>query len=216
MDPISENTMVVLLTEGCIMTRSLSWRSSFTDVPVWAEKAINWLSARNVVTGTSATKFTPSKNVTRAEFIAMLMRTIQVPISTAGVKQFSDVAAGKWYYNDILKAKALGIAAGNSSGKFNPTAPIKREDIAVLIGRIAETCSYSLKYDSGETQCQRFDDNADISGYAAYYMEMMVQNGILNGSSNKLRPRANATRAEAAAMIHRLLLTDIETITKGL
>ena len=51
----------------------------FSDVPAdaWYAPYVNWAAANRIVSGTSATTFEPTANVTRAQFVTMLAGALQ-------------------------------------------------------------------------------------------------------------------------------------------
>ncbi len=50
----------------------------------------------------------------------------------------------------------------------------------------------------------KFNDKGDIAGYAANSLATLVKEGLIAGSGNKLNPRAQTTRAEAAVSLYRI------------
>lgn len=116
---------------------------------------------------------------------------------------FSDVATTDWYFAAVQWAYKNGVAAG-SDGKFDPNAPITRQDIATILVRYADkVASYILPKTNSAVS---FTDSANISSYASAAVTAMQQAGIISGNSDgSFAPTANATRAEAAKMIALLL-----------
>lgn len=49
---------------------------------------------------------------------------------------YTDVAADRWSYADIVQASILGLIGGYPDGKFKPTEPVTREHVAVIAMRI--------------------------------------------------------------------------------
>ena len=48
-----------------------------------------------------------------------------------------------------------------------------------------------------------FSDYKKVASYATTQMKWAVGVGVITGSNNKLNPKGNATRAEAASMIYK-------------
>ena len=71
------------------------------------------------------------QNVTRAQFVSMLVRMFGW--QQAQGTSYSDVDPSAWYYNDVMTASAMG-ALGNETG-FRPNDNITREEIAVMLVR---------------------------------------------------------------------------------
>ncbi len=179
----------------------------FEDLPEWAFWNVLDLSARAVVNGTNAYTFAPDRRVTRGEFTHMLMAAIAPTESTAGVSQFSDVKSSDFFANSVLKARKLNVIGGTGDNKFQPNAYISRQDMLTMLLRAANT-RIELPYDRGSDASASFSDADQIATYARNAMNIMVQNGIVTGHKGKLSPKASATRAEAAVVIDRLLITD--------
>lgn len=100
-------------------------------------------------------------------------------------------------------AKALGIAAGGGNNRFNPKENISRQDMMVLTARALEKYK-GLKAAGDSAVLDKFSDKGDIAGYAANSLGTMVKEGLITGSGDKLNPRANTTRAEAAVFLYRI------------
>jgi hypothetical protein len=176
---------------------------AFSDVPAsyWAYAAINSLCSQGIVSGYPDGTFKPSATVTRAEFATMLVKALG--LNTTGVNgTFADVTPDSWYYNSVNYAVYAGLASGMSNGLFAPNDPITREQIAVMIvkalGKKAPTID--------GTELNAFTDKSEVSSWAVNGMEEAVKAGIISGmTTNTIAPQADATRAQATAMIFKLL-----------
>lgn len=176
----------------------------FTDIPPemeWAKEAIEALAGYGIINGRADGIFAPTDNVTRAEFLRMLMETLQIEDPNAECS-FSDVQPGEWYYVSIATAFQKEIVKGYEDGSFGIMDPITRQDAAVMIVNALDAADKELK------QTQEpiiFTDQKDISGYAAPAVERLVKAEILNGSEGFFLPREHCTRAQAAVMLNRLI-----------
>ena len=156
---------------------------SYSDVKTgdWFNDAVKYVSAKGLMSGTSADKFAPSATTTRAMLMTVLARY-------AG----EDTTGGAtWYEKSMEWAKAKGVSDGT-----NPNANITREQLVTMMYRYAGSPKADGKLDS-------FSDAASVSTYAADAMQWAVANGIVNGSNGKLNPQNNATRAQVAAILMR-------------
>ncbi len=176
---------------------------SFTDVSGWYTDYVSYLAARGIIGGTGGGKFSPDANITRAQFVTLIARMSGDELSGYTFSSFSDVATTDWYFAAVQWAYKNGVAAG-SDGKFDPNAPITRQDIATILVRYADkVASYILPKTNSAVS---FTDSANISSYASAAVTAMQQAGIISGNSDgSFAPTANATRAEAAKMIALLL-----------
>lgn len=176
--------------------------TSFKDVTQdWAKDAISALGARGIVKGVGDGEFNPNGQVTRAEFITMLMNMFELSDERA-TTSFSDVKQGEWYHGNIATAQKLGIVNGKPDGRFGVHENITREDMAVMVYKAVQIKQLALT--SGEATA--FKDEAHIASYAKQAVEAIQGAGIINGVGNdEFAPKKNASRAEVAVMIYNLL-----------
>ncbi len=169
----------------------------------WAKNAIENLASRGVIKGRSDTVFAPNDKITRAEFVCLIMRAFNLYNTAAG--SFSDVNPGNWFYKEVIAAKNLGIISGDTSNYFYPNSPITREDAAVIIVRTLKSVNKPLP-GSNNNVLNKFSDKNLVSSYAVSGIASLYTEGILNGRSESiLAPKGNATRAEAALLISKII-----------
>ncbi|MFD1955481.1 endo-1,4-beta-xylanase, partial [Paenibacillus thailandensis] len=168
----------------------------------WAQSFVETLASREIIEGTGAGKFEPARAITRGEFLQLLMSALEL-IEEGASSSFTDAKAGAWYYDAVATAEKLGIVKGKNDGTFGVNDRITREEMAVMAYRAA-TVAKVLGTPPGSQAA--FTDEADISAYAADAVKAMRQSGILNGvGDGSFHPKANASRAEAAAIMFKLL-----------
>ncbi len=176
---------------------------NFTDVTenFWGYDAINELYSKGIVKGISETEFAPDSSVKREEFVAMLVRAANLKMKEEN-KEFTDVPGEAWYKEVIDIAFSNGIISGRTDGSFGAGESITRQDIAVIIGNMLEKGLISEKEDENKS----FNDMAVVYDYARSSVERVLKQGIISGySEGDFRPLNNATRAETAAIIYRIL-----------
>lgn len=190
---------------------SIIWnRVIFADMTShWAEAAVNDMGSRLVVTGAGDGRFDPEKNVTRAEFAAMLARGLGLPIEASGAA-FSDVEAGAWYSGVVHTAKAWGLIDGFEDGTFRPQAQITREQAMTMLSRafVLTGLKHRLPEISSGDQLAIFTDSDQVAPWAVSAVTDTLLAGLVQGrSGDVLAPKATVTRAEVAVMVQRLLQT---------
>ncbi|WP_169084225.1 S-layer homology domain-containing protein [Paenibacillus sp. PL91] len=174
--------------------------NDLTDAP-WAAEAVEALAARGAVNGVGNGSFAPTGEVTRAAFITMLMNAFELAHKEAQ-SALSDVEQGTWYYEAIAAAEQLGIATGKPGGSFGVNDPITRQDMAVIIARLADVLDLEL---GDAEQAAAFTDEADTSRYAAEAVAAIQKAGLINGlGDGRFGPKEISTRAQAAVIIYRL------------
>lgn len=176
----------------------------FNDVSkdFWGYEYIESLADRGIVSGDENRNFRPNDNISRQEFVKMLIESIDINTDTIKAPSFSDVSAADWSYIYIAHAVDLGIVNGISEDKFGKTDLITREDMAVMCRRALEKTGTDV---SDMIDEPGFADVSEISDYAYEAVGIMSNMGIINGyEDNTFRPKNNATRAEAAKILYML------------
>ena len=169
----------------------------------WFYEAVHALVDRGIVNGITYNKFAPQDNVTRAQFVQMLARASGADLSTYTC-EFGDVATSDWFYPAVAWASSVGVVGGISETHFAPNALISRQDMALMLSRyISKVANTTLKESPYPIP---FNDDADIADYARDAVMTMKNAGVIGGKlNNRFAPRENATRAEAAKIIHTML-----------
>ena len=157
-----------------------------------------------LMNGTSDTMFSPNTTLTRGMVVTVLWRMRGAPDVADIEMPFNDVAdPGSWYYNAVKWASGEGIVTGYEDGTFKPNDTIYRQDLALILNRYAGFAKIGL---SPVREYASFGDDAQIGAYAKDAVETLYKSGVINGKSgNSFDPRGNATRAEFAAMLDRVL-----------
>ncbi|WP_167859536.1 Ig-like domain repeat protein [Paenibacillus cymbidii] len=139
--------------------------------------------------------FRPNNSVTRAELAAIIARVFHKEAGTPA-DDFSDVTDSHWAQADIAQAARMGVLDGYPDGSFKPEQPITRGEMATVAVRLL----------SGQTtgQAAAF---ADVAGHwAQTAIGQAAAAGVIDGyEDGTFRPDAALTRAEAVAMINKLL-----------
>ena len=187
-----------------LSVKSKTASSKFTDVTAsnvgsWAADSIDFCADNDLVNGKSTYSFAPKDNLTRGQLVAILYRAAGSPSVTGTTNPFNDVKTGDYYYNAVLWAYKNDVVNGTGAGKFSPNANVTREQIATILYRYmgSPAATGSL---SGYT------DRSKISSWATTAMQWAIGKGYITGtSSTTLDPLGQATRAQAAVMLHRFL-----------
>ena len=181
----TESGVAVELPDGATV-KLVDNSRHFADVPQqhWADEAVAFVSARELLTGTGAADFSPEAPMTRAMLVTALARF-----------DGADTAGGStWYDKGLDWAVENGISDGS-----DPDGGVTREQLAVMLWRYAGSPTVDgLPLD--------FTDADRASDWAQAALSWAVQNGILNGKGGGiLDPQGPATRAESAQMLKNFL-----------
>lgn len=189
---------------------------SFADIKGhWASDYIESLYQKGIVNGRDGGIFEPDAPITRAEWLSLLLRAARIDTSAVKWRDcFTDVNKSDWYAADIQAAFELGLVGGIETGVFAPNEYITRE---AMVKMLIDVCEYCTKSElSGETE-HNFADGGEISGWAEIYVKKAAAAGFVNGDvGNRFNPKNNTTRAEASAVLTRMLeLTEDEQREKN-
>lgn len=176
---------------------------SFADVQnvLWAKQAVEAMASRDIIKGISDDSFAPAASITRADFITLLVRALELKGQDTNTAAFSDVEPTAYYAQAVAIAKELGIASGFEDNTFKPSSSISRQDMMVLTAKALKAAG---KPSAGSGNLAPYSDAASISTYAVDSVTSLVGSGIVNGKDGKIAPGEPLTRAEAAVILSRI------------
>ncbi len=172
--------------------------SSYTDIPAddWSVGAVNAARDYGLMQGAGDGTFGFGSTITKAEFITVLDRMFGWEPVSPDIPAFSDVAKGEWYYQNIETALAHNVI--DSTGTFNPGAPITREEMAVMLVR---ALGYNTLAQSAASFGNPFTDVTSNAGYITIASDIGMTKGT---TPTTFSPALTAKREEAAAMLVRV------------
>ena len=185
---------------------SSSRTSPFGDMTGhWAEPYATFLYDQGISQGTGGAtpQYQPNKNISRAEFFALVARWMDLDLEQyASVElPFADAdAIPAWALNEIKAMYSLGILQGASSGGqllANPMSTITRAEAITILGR---TQARGFTADD-----LTFDDAGQVPSWALSYTEILVTQGVVSGNNNLIRPSDSITRGEVAKLLYAML-----------
>ncbi|WP_409368755.1 NEAT domain-containing protein [Lysinibacillus sp. 38-6] len=172
----------------------------FTDIEnVFSKDDILALYAAGITTGTTATTFSPNRNITRAQFAVMMARALKLQSNKETA--FTDVK-GKWYQKEVQALAEAGIVRGINATTFNPNANITRQQVAAMIMRMLEYKGYKATVAANTLS---FKDANKVLDYAKQAISELQAQDIMTGSNGYLYPQSNLTRAQMAKILKRSL-----------
>ena len=170
----------------------------------WYFDQVDRAVAEGIMLGTGQNRFEPKMKVTRGQLVTFLFRSSPesgMGLYTSESSPFSDVPLGKYYTEAVEWAKENDIVSGYQDGFFRPNKQVSRQELAVIFSRY-------LRYQGAAVQpgsAKGYTDASSIGGWAKEAVEAMTALGLLQGDNEgAFRPRAGATRAEAAAVLLRV------------
>jgi hypothetical protein len=199
-----------------------AWDNPFGDVSEsdWFYDDALYVTENGLMNGTSATSFSPQTPMTRAMLVTVLFR-LAAPARGPNTTDFIDVPLGLWYSDAVAWASGNGLVSGVGDGGFAPGEDVTRQDLATIITRYADFAGLSIP---ALRPVPTFADDALTADYARDALRALATGGILNGKpassivsdsehqlspqgGNIFDPAGRATRAEAAAILHRFIET---------
>jgi hypothetical protein len=181
----------------------LECEHDFTDIDVeWADKSICLLAEDEIIQGREEGIYAPNEEVTRAEFLKILLGVMEVEVETLSlysIASYSDVSEDEWSYHYIMAASALGLVEGYADNTFGPNEAINRAEAMVIWARAA---GFNDTYSTGAS-----DDFSDMTSdlWFSYAVDASVDSKIIEGyeEDNTFRGGENISRAEAAVVARR-------------
>ena len=190
--------LLVLTLTAALLAPAAS-AEGYTDVPADSalagevQKAVDY----GLMNGYNANTFGYRDSMTRAQFVAVLVRMMGWKTMVPETATYYDVAPGSTWYEVIETAAAYDVTG--TDPYFRPNTPITRGEMAELLGR-----ALGLKAVAREAEKENalpFTDVTDRKGYIAVAYEIGMTKGT---SAATFSPNATATRAQAAAMLVRI------------
>ncbi|WP_219643000.1 S-layer homology domain-containing protein [Cohnella sp. CFH 77786] len=163
----------------------------------WAADSVRIAKASGVLRGpgdSAAGAFDPKTAVTRAEFVASLVRALGLAPQSGS--DFKDVPAAAWYAKEIQAASKAGLIAGVAPGKFAPDGKLTREQAAQLLAR-------ALKLKAGGITSPA--DAGQVSAAAKPAVQAVLEQGWMTSYNGNFSPKTTMPREQAAVIAVRVL-----------
>ena len=177
------------------------------EAQVWYAACIKDVTERDLMNGVGEGLFDPDGTLTRAMLITTLWRMNGCPAPTV-CDAFIDVEVGTWYFEAVNWAAEKLVVNGVGNGRFDPTSPVTREQMATILYRWAkgEGLDVSLK-DTNIAQLENASDWAeDAVNWAIprHLLTKVLRSGLPHGGSGYFYDVSSyATRAEVSVLLSR-------------
>ncbi|MRN54275.1 Ig-like domain-containing protein [Paenibacillus monticola] len=181
---------------------------TFTDMSKhWSNTIVAELAAKNIIDSSYGNTFKPEQKITRAEFAVMLSRGLGLQGDRDTAQRFRDIQPSTQTGDYIGAAAKAGIITGNTDATFRPNENITREQLAIMMIRAMEYTKNPITLSSTSASAlTAFKDKSKIQSQSAEFVAKAVQSGIILGmTTTEFQPQGNATRAQAAVMLQRML-----------
>lgn len=184
---------------GGILGGAAESKEFFTDVSMgdWYYEAVKFCFDFDLMNGVGGGKFSPDTTLTRAMLAQVLYNLDEARGSYGGV--FTDVSNDAWYANAVNWAAASSIVEGKGNNKFDPNAPVTRQEMAAILYRYASYKGYDV---SKTNDLSSFNDASQVASWAKDAMGWAVGSYVINGKgAGRLDPTGTATRAQVAQIL---------------
>lgn len=184
----------------------------YTDINegAWYIEPVAIMQDLGIMTGTSEIAFEPVAPVYRAQFATILWRIAGEPDDvTYEEGTFSDIKENSltsWYTTAVAWVSEHGIMIGYADGsnRFDPNAPITREQMITTLFRFVE----AYNFDNGlRDELIQFPDDRAVSDFAGEAMKWSVANGIIQGDQGYINPQGYTERVQCAKVLTVFLLS---------
>jgi len=174
----------------------------------WAGGSIMILQSMDIMVGYEDWKVRPDEQLTRAQFVKMLAKVLELPYSGEQEMPFSDIG-DHWAGPYILRALAAGVISADDYGpNFRPDEVIPREEMAYLLvpAREAYAAAHPGIVYPDPAEVPAFTDEAEIDQKYVERVKECAALGLLTGyPEGYFGPNRGLTRGEAATVLTRLM-----------
>ncbi|MDN4603719.1 SwmB domain-containing protein [Paenibacillus sp. F6_3S_P_1C] len=184
------------------VTHAVSYQDTASH---WAGAVIKELSSKWIIGATNGSFYGPNQTITRAEFAELVAKGLGLKGDQTAARRFRDIRGGDLTSAYIGAAAEAGIITGNTDGTFKPDSAITREQMSIMMVRAMNYGGKTVSLQSSAaTTLSKFKDSNKIQSKDS--VAKAVQEGIIQGMTSKtFVPQGNATRAQAAVMLKRVL-----------
>ncbi|WP_052404416.1 carbohydrate binding domain-containing protein [Paenibacillus sp. FSL H7-0737] len=172
---------------------------AFTDVSPshWAAGPLQRWSANGIISGYDDGSFRPGKEVTKAEFAAIMNRIFNYQEQSD--KLPADVLATDWYKSDIAKGITAGYLSSDKNNNIYPSHALSRAEAALSLEKV-------FRFNTDKSSTSAFTDLNGVSDETAKAIAALSSAGFIKGYPGGLfKPEGGITRAELAQLADRMV-----------
>lgn len=180
--------------------------TTFTDVGAgdWYYNAVNYVTTKNLFTGTSDDKFSPEATMDRAMMMTVLYRLANSPEAelNGATETFLDVDSSQWFEPFVRWGATQSLTAGTGSGNFEPFGQLTRQQAIVMLYSFTE--NYLKRPVTSGGTYGTHQDGGEVAAWAQNQVAWAVSNRLFEGIPNTdvaLSPDSFASRADVATFL---------------
>lgn len=158
----------------------------------WSQMAVESLIEKNIVNGApvdGVLEVMPDKSISRAEFVAIIVRAYDLKPVKDNIIAFNDNVEGAWYMDSLIAATSNSLIIGYPDGGFHPYDPLTNEQVSIILTRLRN---------------QQIKDSGDEISDSWYVTEVLakLREEILLVPADSFEPKNSATRAETFSALY--------------
>ena len=172
--------------------------AGFQDVPVsyWAADYIQQVRADKLMVGDANGLFRPNDTISGAEVCATMARSEKLPTPN---ELMAGIDASAWYAKELSAVQTAGLLDGV---QLDPDGTILREDAMQIFANLLVRRGKTMPDEKQAAKTlAKFADAYQLSENRRAAAALCVQEGLIQGSGNRLTPRGSFTRAEFAKLL---------------
>ncbi len=187
----------MILPASAAMYNDVNWH--------WAKKDIQKMTDLNVFEGYNDGTFRPNRNITRAEFVQVLMKALGMNRGRASAN-FSDVSSNHWAAPLIGMADAKNLVEGYPDNEFRPSAHITRAEALSILSKV--TLGPAPGNAKIEQILKNYRDGYRVPEWDRAQVAKAIHYDVFKSAfkqSNAVLPYQKVTRGETAYLLNNLL-----------
>ena len=159
----------------------------------WAQSDVEAMRRQGIASGVGGNCFAPERDITRAEYVALIVRGMGY--ETVPYRDAAGIDKTAWYADTMQTAWEQGIL---------PAEFLEEADRPVTRQEMAQVAALVMDIEQPAFDLSVYTDQAEITDPAA--VQAVSQAGVMYGMDDgSFAPANNATRAQAVVIIRRLL-----------
>ncbi len=179
----------------------------YTDIDkkYWASNAIMFLTKKGIIKGYPDNTFRPDETVTRAEFVTMLVKLLNMDSATDAALPYSDMKNNHWAYKNIKISNDAGLIKGYPDGTFKPENTVKKAEVMSIASKISNI-NYDLSDKEVNAVLDPYFDKDYVPKWAVLSTAKAIKEKLVTNHafSEFVLANKNSTRSEVASMLYKV------------
>lgn len=202
---VKSGISMIIALQMCISCLISVHASGFEDINKGDKiyNSVMLLKDLGIVEGVGDNRFNPTGGVTRGDFAVMMDKALA--LEDGKTQLYDDVSRDRYYAGSVARVSAAGIIRGDGDGRFNPDAPINKNEAAVILVKAYENHIGQPVFAPGFAR--EYLDYAKIDAWARPFIDKGVMLGLIEPqNSGLIEGKRDFSRGETAYSIAKLIL----------